>query len=261
MPPSLRRRARDQAQLAQILRGYETAAHQAEAGQHGQPLRVEHVGLAPGHMLDEMGVDDPSLNAGILQVGVHALPVDAGALHDRQLHAQLGQPLRQRAAVAFEAAELPTVLGHRAVGLLDQHGDHMQHAVHIDSGHTPVQGGKTFHNDAPVSKVPSGTQGHHLWPTNRTKAKANDRRAGGLEDSSNRLRFGSLYRSCCRTAHGNGSRSATVGGASQPGGGPVRHRGRAFIRIATSMPLRATRYRAPPHGFHARGRELVLMYG
>ena len=49
--------------------------------------------------------------------------------------------------------------------------------------------------------------------------------------------------------------------ASQPGGGPVRQRGRAFIRIATSMPLRATRYRAPPHGFHARGRVLVLMYG
>jgi hypothetical protein len=38
----------------------------------------------------------------------------------------------------------------------------------------------------------------------------------------------------------NGAGSSTVGGTSQLGGGPVRHRGRAFIRIATSSRLRAT---------------------
>ncbi len=36
----------DQAQLAQVLWGDEAATYQAEAGQHGEPLRVGHVGLA-----------------------------------------------------------------------------------------------------------------------------------------------------------------------------------------------------------------------
>jgi NAD(P)-dependent dehydrogenase (short-subunit alcohol dehydrogenase family) len=184
--------------------------------------------------------------------GVHTLPVDAGALHDHELDLQLVQPRGQGAAVALEPAELPTVLVDRAVGLLDQHGDDVQHAVHIDAGHAAVQGGKSFHQDAPVSKVPSGTQERHLWPVRCT---------GELEDSSNRNRFGPLYRTCCHRLHGNGAGSATVGGTSQLGGGPVRHRGRAFIRIATSSRLRATSHGAPTQGFHARGRVGRLMIG
>ena len=140
-------------------------------------------------------------------------------------------------------------------------GDHVQHAVHIDTGHAPVQGAQAFHEDAPVGKVPSGTQGRHLEPERRGTAHAAIRQTGELEDSSNRNRFGPLYRSCCRTAHGNGPRSATVGGRSQLGAGPVRQRGRAFIRNATSSPLRATSYGAPAPGFHARGRVSRLMTG
>ena len=49
-----------------------------------------------------------------------------------------------------------------------------------------------------------GTQGHHLEPVRRGTAHAAIRQTGELEDSSNRNRFGPLYRSCCRTAHGNG---------------------------------------------------------
>lgn len=70
-----------------------------------------------------------------------------------------------------------------------------------------------------------------------------------------------LYRTCCHPVHGNGPGSATVGGTSQLGGGPVRHRGRAFIRIATSSRLRATLHGAPARGFHARGRVGRLMIG
>lgn len=87
------------------------------------------------------------------------------------------------------------------------------------------------------------------------------RRAGELEDPSNRNRFGPLYRTCCHPVHGNGPGGATVGGASQLGAGPVRQRGRAFIRTATSVPLRATSHGAPPQGFHARGRVGRLMNG
>ena len=72
--------ARDQAQLAQILGRDEAGANQAKTGQHGQPLRIAHVGLAPGSMFNKVGVDDPGRNAGVLQVRMHALPVDAGAL-------------------------------------------------------------------------------------------------------------------------------------------------------------------------------------
>ena len=114
---------------------------------------------------------------------------------------------------------------------------------------------------AHIGKVASGTLGHHLWPTDRAKAKACVRQVGGLKDSSNRNRFGPLYRSCCHPVHGNEPGGATVGGASQPGGGPVRHWGRAFIRIATSMPRRANLYPAPSQGFHARGRVGSLMKG
>jgi len=88
----------------------------------------------------EVGIDHPSSDAGVLQMGVDALPVDAGALHDHELDLQLRQPGGQGAAVALEAAEFPTVFDYRAVGLLDENRDHMQHAVHIDTGHTPVQG-------------------------------------------------------------------------------------------------------------------------
>jgi hypothetical protein len=128
--------------------------------------------------------------------------------------------------------------------------------VHIDTGHAPVQGLKSFHDDAPVCRVKPDTRSEHLSGGTRNVS------CRGLEDSSNRnKRFGPLYRSCCRAAHGNGRRGATVGGASQPGGGPVRRRGRAFIRIATSFAPRVTPYPAPYRGFHARGRGRVIMVG
>jgi hypothetical protein len=72
---------------------------------------------------------------------------------------------------------------------------------------------------------------------------------------------GPLYRSCCRAVHGNGRCGATVGGASQPGAGPVRHRGRAFIRIATLFAPRVASHPAPGPRFHARGRGWGIMGG
>ena len=78
-----------------------------------------------------MRVDHPGRDAGVLQVRVHTLPVDAGALHDHQLHAQFAEPGGQNAAVAPKAAELAAGLQGQAVGLLDHDGDPMQHAVNI----------------------------------------------------------------------------------------------------------------------------------
>jgi len=74
--------ARDQAQFTQVLGRDEAGAHQTEAGQHGQPFRIQHVVPAPGHMLDEMRIDHPGRDARVLQVREDALPANAGALHD-----------------------------------------------------------------------------------------------------------------------------------------------------------------------------------
>jgi hypothetical protein len=108
---------------------------------------------------------------------------------------------------------------------------------------------------AEESQQVSGTQGDHLF------GQAQAALSRGLEDSSNRTRFGPLYRSCCNPARANGPRRATVGGSSQPGGDPVRRRGRAFTRIATSIAQCAASYRAPDSGFHARGRCIRIMNG
>ena len=197
-----------------------------------------------------------------VKLGEHALPVDAGALHDHQLDFELGQPGGQRAAVALEAAELPTVLDDRAVGLLDQGGDHVQHAMHVDAGHAPVQGRQTFHDDAPERKVPSSTQGRHLGPRGSAGAKAPTLRRGELEDSSNRRIGSGLFtvRAAARV-HGNGPGSATVGGTSQLGAGPVRRRRRASFVYRPHHPCVPPRIVPHLRGFHARGRLDRLMIG
>ena len=60
-----------------------------------------------------------------------------------------------------------------------------------------------------------------------------------------------------------GRRCATVGGTSQSGAGPVKHRGRAFIRMDTSLSRCANDNSAPapdsPQGFHARGLGVGIM--
>jgi hypothetical protein len=149
----------------------------------------------------------------------------------------------------------------------------VQHAVHVDNGHAPVQGSQSkvsptavmeplmfgvlevFHLGAPVVEAPGGTQGDHLF------GQVKDAIVRGLEDSSNRYRFGPLYRSCCNLAQGCGPHRATVWGSSHPGGNLVRRGGRAFTRIATSIAQCATSHLAPTSGFHGRGRCARIMIG
>ena len=120
-----------------------------------------------------------------------------------------------------------------------------------------------FHWGAPVVKVPVA---HRAFTWIGRMQTAPDR---GLEDSSNRHRFGPLYRSCCNPARIIRPRCATVWGTSQPGAGPVRQRGRAFTRFATSRARCAASHDAlflssPPSlraGFHGRGRFDRIMTG
>ena len=83
----------------------ETPAHEAIAAQLGQPFGIGDIGLAAGDVFDVMGIDHPHGQSGVLQMGVDALPVDAGALQDDEFDAVLTQPLGQGLEVAFEAAE------------------------------------------------------------------------------------------------------------------------------------------------------------
>ena len=89
--------------------------------------------------LEQDPVRDAHLADVVQRRGLREL-VDAALVQLGRRAGLPGQPGGQCAAVALESAKLPTVLVYRAVGLLDQHGDHMQHAVHIDTGHAPVQG-------------------------------------------------------------------------------------------------------------------------
>ncbi len=60
------------------------------------------------------------------------------AMYARVEALEFAQPRNQDKAVSIEAAKLPTMLVDRVRGLPDQHGDDVQHALHIHSSHALV---------------------------------------------------------------------------------------------------------------------------
>ena len=131
----------------------------------------------------------------------------------------------------------------------------MQYAVHIDAGDAPVQGSpsKFFHVNAPVVKVAGGTQGEHLSAVNSAAGRKTPR----IEGFDSGL---FTVRAATQTIHRAGVAQLS-GVRASPVKGPVRRRGRASIRNATSTALRAASHLAPAEGFHARGRCLEIMAG
>jgi len=93
-------------------------------------------------------------------MGVQALPVNAGALHDHEFDVLLDKPGRQRSAIAPEAAEFPAHVFDGAIGMFDDHRDDVQHAVHVDAGNVPVKWGQSFHHIALMTRIRSGRKGH-----------------------------------------------------------------------------------------------------
>lgn len=65
-----------------------------ERQQLGQPLGILHVSLAPGHVLDPLGIADDD-GERVLQDRMHWAPVDPGALHPDMGTAGGGQPVAQ----------------------------------------------------------------------------------------------------------------------------------------------------------------------
>jgi hypothetical protein len=73
--------------------------------QLAQPLGVLDVGLAPGHVLDVLGVDQRELEV-ILEQVVDGLPVDAGGLHRHVRDAEAREPVAQREQICRHRREL-----------------------------------------------------------------------------------------------------------------------------------------------------------
>jgi hypothetical protein len=111
--------ARHQSQLPHQQRWNERRPQQPGPRQSGQPLRVGDVGLATGHGFDVPRVDHPRSDTHRLQRRKRALPIHARALHDHHLGPDLKSPLGQRAAVAFEGAELTHGDLHPPIVMLD----------------------------------------------------------------------------------------------------------------------------------------------
>ena len=130
----------------------------------------------------------------------------------------------------------------------------MQHAVHIDAGDAPVQGSqfKVFYANAPVAKVPGGTQGEQL---------SADNSAAGWKTPRIEIESGLFtVRAATQTIHMI-STAQQSGVRASPVQGQVRRRGLASIRNATSTALRAASHLATAEGFHARGRCFEIMTG
>jgi hypothetical protein len=123
-------------QLAQVAdrgRGDEAPADQSMADQPGGPLGVLHVGLAPGHVLDVVGVADDQLEVP-LERGVDRLPADAGALHADVGDAVPGQPGPERLQLAHGRAEAAQQLLDLAPRRADEDTADDAGLVHVQAG-------------------------------------------------------------------------------------------------------------------------------
>jgi len=106
------------------------------ADQLRDPLRVLHVRLAAGHVLDVVGIADGQVDVS-LQHGIHRLPVDAGAFHADVGDPVLGQPRPQGLQITRGRAEATQQLLRLAPWRADQDAAD-------DAGLVDVQASATF---------------------------------------------------------------------------------------------------------------------
>lgn len=141
---------RQLAQLALVARRDEAGTHQPVPQQLGDPLRVLHVGLATGHGLAVLRVQQPH-REGALQQVVDRLPVVAGA-RERDVGAAVGaQPVGQReqrdgggAVRAGRHDRLPTLARCAAA-------DDRRALMHVDPGAAREH---DFHRASPLNGLP-----------------------------------------------------------------------------------------------------------
>jgi hypothetical protein len=98
--------AREHPQDTNLVLRPKRPREQPEAHQLLQPLTVEHVGLAPRHVLHMPGIDQIDAEAPALQQFIERDPIDAGGFHRHRIYRAGSQPLGQRFQILGEALEL-----------------------------------------------------------------------------------------------------------------------------------------------------------
>ena len=72
-----------------------------------QPLAIRHIRLAPRHRLELAGIDQPDLEAPLLEKFLQRNPRDAGRFHRDRPNATLLPPVSQNVQVVREDSKLP----------------------------------------------------------------------------------------------------------------------------------------------------------
>jgi hypothetical protein len=134
--PDLDQRAPVAHQLAQVAdrgRRHEALGDQTVADQLRNPLRVLHICLAAGHVLDVVGVAHDQVEVP-LQHGVDRLPVHPRALHADVGDTVLGQPRSHCLQLARGRAEAAQQLLRSAPWHADQNAADDAGLVHVQTG-------------------------------------------------------------------------------------------------------------------------------
>jgi hypothetical protein len=126
-------------QFADGLRGNEAGLEQATLQELGDPFAVLDVGLATGHLLDVLGIDQQQLELSFQDVE-DRLPVHAGRFHGRMGHSLGGQPVRQGQQVARDGAEGTHLLVQAPIVRETAHANDDGVLVKVEPGTAAVEG-------------------------------------------------------------------------------------------------------------------------
>jgi len=125
--------AGEHAQIALRLGGHEAGPDQAMAGERGQPIRIRHVGLAPRHGLDVVGIGQDQRDAALKGL-VHGQPVDPGALQRDMGDAVFGQPVCERGQILAQGAEAAPFAAGLGSSAAQQQAGHQAGLMHVEPG-------------------------------------------------------------------------------------------------------------------------------
>ncbi len=111
---------------------HEAAAQQAGLHQLTKPLRVRHVGLAPGHVLDVPRVAQRQLEV-VFEDVPDRQPVHAGGLHRHMRDAVALQPVRQRQQACHGRGELGQMRHALPLSVRDPHARRDLRLMHVEA--------------------------------------------------------------------------------------------------------------------------------
>lgn len=121
---------RHRADHAYIGAGAKRRAQQPVAHQPLQPLAVLHVALAPGDVLDLASINQPDLQASLLEHFVHRDPVHPGGLQRYRIDAARQQPVRQRVQIIGHRTEF----AHRRIRAVRRHRRPVARCPNVNPG-------------------------------------------------------------------------------------------------------------------------------